>query len=175
MDVANVYVDFKLAVEEGTSFFRVLAQCFIYEDSHDDPIQIGEATLHLFNPAKKSYLDLCGEADCLSDKLSYSLINLEKFCEVDKINSIVAVFHTLNLKEPWDEKEHSIAIYNKLEEQLSLLNVELIVISNSRHLEIDNLTSLSPYFNELGFTSLNIEKKPIIMFKQISNTYVESN
>ncbi len=175
MDVANVYVDFKLAVEEGTSFFRVLAQCFIYKDSHDDPILIGEASLHLFNPVKTSYLDLCGEADCLSDKLSYSLISLEKFCEVDKINSIVAVFHTLNIKEPWDEKELSIAIYKKLEDQLSLLNVELILISNSRHHVIDNLTSISPYYTELGFTSFIKEKEPIIMYKQISSTYAEIN
>ncbi|MEK4523051.1 hypothetical protein MKX96_15600 [Psychrobacillus sp. FSL W7-1493] len=173
MDVTNVYVDFKIAVEEGTSFFRVLAQCFIYKDSHDDPIQIGEASLHLFNPVKNSYLDLCGEADCLSDRLSYSLITLEKFCEIDKINSIVAVFHTLNLKEPWDERELSIAIYKKLEEQLSLLNVELIVISNSRHQVKNNITGLSLYFNELGFTSFQKEKEPIIMYKKISNTYAE--
>lgn len=163
MELSNIYVDFKLAVEEGTSFFRVLAQCYIYEDSQDEPIQIGESFLHLFNPVNNSYLDLCGEADCLSNKLSYSLKNLEKFCEVGNINGLVAVFHTLHLKESWNERGLGIAIYKKLEEQLALLNVEWIVISNS--------FNLSTHFSELGFTSFKEEKEPSIMFKQISRTY----
>lgn len=168
MDVANVYVDFKLAVEEGTSFFRVLAQCFIYEDSQDDPIQIGEVSLHLFNPVTSSYLDLCGEADCLSSNLSYSLINLEKFCEIDKIKGAVAIFHTFHLKE--FQEELSTAIYNKLEEQLSLLNVEWIGISYSHYFARDSISNLVINFSELGFTSFNEENEPVFMLKQISRT-----
>lgn len=170
MDVANVYVDFKLAVEEGTSFFRVLAQCFIYEDSQDDPIQIGEVSLHLFYPVTSTYLDLFGEADCLSSNLSYSLISLDKFCKIDKIKGAVAIFHTFFLNEFHDERELRIAIYKKLEEQLSLLNVEWIVISNSQDQVRGNIINLLTDFSEVGYTSFHEENKPNIMLKKISRT-----
>lgn len=171
MEVANVYVDYKLSVEEGTSFFKVVAQCFIYNDFQDQPVQIGEAYLHLFDPSSRPYLDLCGEADNLSDKLSYSVKQLEKFCEVDKINGMIAVFHTSKFEESWDGRGLATSFYDKLEEQLSLLNVEWIIISNSRNqASVDKTTRLLSFIN-FGFNSLQKEKEPVLMFKQISRTY----
>ena len=118
-------------------------------------------------------MDLWGEANRLSEKLSYSLKNLEKFCDLDKVNGTIAVFHTLKLEDAWDSKDLGTAVFNKIEEELSLLNVEWIVISNSKNqASVDSTARLSLYINDLGFKSFKKDEEPVIMFKKILRTYV---
>ncbi len=173
MDIANVYIDYQLNMEEGTSLINVLAQGIIYEDGTEEPIQVGEACLHLFNTQKSSYIEVCGEADCLSKSLSYSLRNLDRLCDINKLSGLIAIFHSLKIDASWSGKGVGQVFYKKIEEQLVLLNVEMILLTTCEdEIGKDNTSELPVYFKNLGFYPFQQSGEPI-MYKKLLNPYIK--
>ncbi|WP_186321484.1 GNAT family N-acetyltransferase [Bacillus sp. FJAT-22090] len=158
MENVNVYVDFKLNIEEGTSLFNVEAQCLIFTEDLDQSVNVGHASFYLINPVKSSYLDVCGDADCISSDLSHSLISLRDICDVESIQGLVATGHFINIKEDWRGKGLGKAFIKKMIEQLTLLNVGIMVL-------IARNTNEFPYYSELGFQPLKNKADISLMYR----------
>ena len=121
----NVYVDFHITMEEGTSLFKSHTTCSVYVPDLDDALVIGEADIYLINLKKSAYEDICGEAAILSSHLSQAVNQLEQFCEVENINGSIAMMQSLHIHEDWRLKGLEEAFISKLLAQLSYFNVEL--------------------------------------------------
>ncbi|QFF98065.1 N-acetyltransferase [Psychrobacillus glaciei] len=160
MEDINVYVDFSLDMEEGTSLFNVHAKCIIYPKGSDQAINIGQASIYLFNPVKSSYSEVCDDAVSISLDLYHALTNLESLCDIEYMRGLVATAHFINMKEEWRGKGLRQAFVEKMMQQLAILNVELIMLITNDHMEID-------FYNRLGFVNLENKTDITLMYKYV--------
>ncbi|MEI4768786.1 hypothetical protein WAX74_03815 [Psychrobacillus sp. FJAT-51614] len=131
MKISNVFIDFQIFLEEGTSIFNVVAKCLVYIEELSEPIKVGEASLYIFNPQKSSFLDTCIEGNCISADLNTLFISLQDICEIDDIPGMVAACNDLSIKEEWRENGLGQGFLEKIKKQLSYLNVQLLLVKLS--------------------------------------------
>lgn len=165
MKDTNVYVDFSLNMEEGTSLFNVHAKCSIYPKGIDKTITIGEATIYFFNPLKTSYSEACFDADCISYNLYNALINLEKICTLESIHGLVATGHIINIKDEWQGRGLGKAFIEKMMQQLTILNVQLVMLITNEIKEIE-------FYKRLDFESLENNADIPLMYKFLNEKSV---
>ncbi|WP_391120112.1 GNAT family N-acetyltransferase [Psychrobacillus sp. L3] len=165
MEDINVYIDFSINIEEGTSLFNVHATCILYPKELDRGINIGQASMYLFNPIKSSYSEVCDDAVSISSDLYHSLTNLESIDEIENMHGLVATAHFINMKEEWRGKGLCRAFMEKMMQQLAILNVELIVLITNDHKEKD-------FYHRLGFESLKNNADIPLMYKYLDDKQV---
>ncbi len=129
MEDRNVYVDFHITMEEGTSIFKANTLCSVYTSELDEAVVVGEATSYLFDPRKSTYEDIYGYAYSLSSSLSKTVSSLGNFCELENLEGFVVVIQSYDMKEEWKFKGLEEAFFQKLLAQFPYLNVELVVYS----------------------------------------------
>ncbi|MFF2753519.1 GNAT family N-acetyltransferase [Psychrobacillus sp. NPDC058041] len=165
MKDTNVYVDFSLNMEEGTSLFNVHATCSIYPEGVEQAITIGEASIYFFNPVRSSYSEACFDADCISYNLYNALINLENICAIESIHGLVATGHFINIIEEWQRKGLGKAFVEKMMQQLAILNVELVMLITNDLKETD-------FYKRLGFESLENSADIPLMYKFLNKAQI---
>lgn len=159
MEDLNVYIDFQLNIEEGTSIFSAQATCLRYTEDLERAITVGHATMYLVKYSQDTYLDVCVDADCICADLYTALTSLEKICDLDNLQGLVATFHSLSMTEEGKGLEN--AFMDKIIEQLALLNVEVVLT-----------THVNELIKPLGFDKKEISDNLSVMYKYLQKQYV---
>jgi len=155
----NVYIDFQLNIEEGTPIFSAQATCLRYTEDLERAITVGHATVFLVKLSQDTYLDVCVDADCICADLYTVLTSLEKICDLDNLQGLVATFHTLSMTEEGKCLEN--AFMEKIIKQLALLNVEVVLT-----------TDANETLRSLGFENYEISDNLSVMYKYLQKQYV---
>lgn len=166
----NVYLDFHITMEEGTSLFKAHTTCSVYSPELGEAIVVGEATIHMFDPRKTSYEDVCGEAAILSYHLSRAINNLERFCDIENIEGFIAVMQSFTIYDGWHYQGLEEAFFAKLLEQFSYFNVELIAFSP---LEV-HTSHTSDLLNKWDITYIEYGNGNPLWYKYLSHSKVPS-